>query len=33
MAWAPEEGASTAGAFLNWAGDAEIGQSWPGAGK
>jgi cupin fold WbuC family metalloprotein len=33
MAWAPEEGASTAGSFLNWAVAAEIGQSWSGAGK
>src|SRR5262245_52360466 len=33
MAWAPEEGASTAGTFLDWAKDAEVGQSWLGAGK
>lgn len=33
MAWAPEEGGSTTGAFLNWAGDAKIGQSWSGAGR
>jgi cupin fold WbuC family metalloprotein len=33
MAWAPEEGGSTAGAFLNWASDAEIAQSWSGVGK
>ncbi len=33
MAWAPEEGSSTAGAFLNWAGDANIGQTWSGSGS
>ena len=33
MAWAPEEGASTAGAFLDWAADAEIGHSWPAASR
>jgi cupin fold WbuC family metalloprotein len=32
MAWAPAEGASTAGAFLNWAAGAEVGKSWPGTG-
>jgi cupin fold WbuC family metalloprotein len=33
MAWAPEEGASTTGAFLNWASDARVAQSWSRAGK
>jgi cupin fold WbuC family metalloprotein len=31
MAWAPEENSSTAGEFLSWAGDADIGQSWAGS--
>ena len=33
MAWAPEEGSSTAGAFLDWTGKAEVGHIWPDMGS